>query len=108
MPDNTTSKDDELHKRLVEIASSYSGYLAVGTMIDKKLWQAMWGQVEAEVKQYGTQERMKGKLVQAEATRDKWNETDTASEYRFGTFLEGQVEAHRYDLAALKDKENKL
>jgi len=48
-PSTLLEQDEHLHKRFVDIAESYSGYITVGTKINKKLWHAMWSQVEHEV-----------------------------------------------------------
>jgi hypothetical protein len=45
MPSHAQQDEELIHKRLVELADSYSGYIAS----DKTLWTPMWLQVEAFV-----------------------------------------------------------
>ncbi|MEW1951081.1 hypothetical protein AB0280_17740 [Pseudarthrobacter sp902506025] len=46
---------DKLHKRLVELSSSYYGYLTANAKQDSEIWQAMWEQTESEVDAHTSQ-----------------------------------------------------
>lgn len=56
------------------------------------------------IKNLFLQERMQGRLIQAQASLSKWDfYTEEKIATEFDTFLKGQVEAHEYELAALKE-----
>ena len=48
--------------------------------------------------------RIDGRRIQAQATLDKWNETDPSAEYTFGTFLAAQVDGFVYELTQLSSQ----
>lgn len=69
---------------------------------DLKRYVLKWHEAEASRRE--REARIDGRRIQAEATLDKWNDTDPVREYLFGKFLEGQVEAHRYEFSELKSQ----
>ena len=62
-PSTNPTEGEEFRKRLIEIAGSYSGYLAPGGTINRELWSAMWDQVDKEAEKLLHSERLKAEAI---------------------------------------------